>query len=527
MTMSAPTFSSSGHLLGQRLAEWGRRVFTLDLRSLALLRMGLGLLVLADGLVAFTNAEMLYSDAGILPRNWLYERHWPSVGTWTLHALSGDMGWQLMLIGLQILSGIWLVVGRHTRLATLACWVLYCSLESRNPVITNGADAMTRLLLFWSLFLPLGARWSLDALHRRKEGLGLEGHSSLCSIPTVALMLQVAFIYWFSVLCKTHTCWWGDGTALQQTLQLDLLARPFAVWLRDQALLCRIMTYGWLVLEIVGPILALLPVRRPHLRVVMVLLFMAYHAGIELCLDIGAFPSVMIVAWTAFIPGVVWDKLKARFFRRAADESGGDELAVVPFVRTCFTRVANGFCQACLAFVFMWNLRGTNFTFWERVFPRSINPIAFALRLDQHWSMFSPRPASDDGWFVLRAGLSDGTEVDLLRDGAPADARKPALLSATFKDSRWQKYIMNLWMEEYRHLRPVFGDAMALHWNRHHGGLTQVVAWQLWLMLEPTLPDGSAGPVKPIMLYERERLGPEIGVEPQPGQSEPLRAAVR
>ena len=510
----------------RKVASWLHQSFTVDLRSLAVFRIGLGLVVLGDAILALTNAEMLYTDAGVMPRNWLYDRHWPSIGSWTLHALSGDITWQIVLISLQVLSGFWLVAGRHTRLATLTCWVLVCSLETRNPAITNGADAMTRLLLFWGLFLPLGGRWSLDALHRRNHGKPFAGETSLCSIPTVALLLQVAFVYWFSVICKTHSCWWGDGTALQQTLNLDLFARPFGVWLRDQTILCRVMTYGWLVLEIAGPLLALLPVWRPYLRTVTVILFVGYHAGIELCMDIGAFPAVMAVAWTAFIPGEVWDGLRSKLSKTVA---AWDSSAPVgpPLKQTRMTRIAHGFCLACLAFVFMWNLRGTNFAYWERVFPRSINPIAFALRLDQHWSMFSPRPSNEDGWFVLRAGMSDGTEVDILRDAAPLDFRKPELISATFKDARWQKYIMNLWLEEYRHLRPVYGDAMALNWNRHHGGLSQVVAWQLWLMVEPTLPNGTAGPVRPTLLYERERLGTVIGEEPEQGKKEQLRAETK
>lgn len=529
--------------------------FSLDLRSLAIFRIGMGLLVLADAGVALTNAEMLYSDAGVMPLSLLHERHWHSVASWSLHALSGSVELQAVLMVLQMLAGLWLIAGRFTRLATIACWVLVCSLETRNPVVTNGADVMTRLLLFWGMFLPLGARWSLDAA-RGKAG-PTAGASSLRSVATAALLLQVALVYWFSVACKTHECWWGDGSALVQTLQLDLFARPFGVWLRGHAELCRMMTYGWLVVEVVGPFLLFLPFWRTGLRCVAVLLFMSFHAGIELCMDIGAFPFVMIVAWSVFLPGAVWSKLQATTLKLQGmintqvlkqhqsrqssalnigfwsfgawmlklEPSVSGAHSLVPSARPSLSsRLANVLCLAALVFVFLWNLRGTNFAYWERFFPREVNPVAFALRLDQHWSMFSPRPSSEDGWFVLRAGMSDGSEVDLLRDGAPVDFKKPALVSATFKDARWQKLYMNVWMDEYRHLREPVCNAVARKWNATHGGLSQIVAWQLWYMLEPTLPDGSAGPVKPSLLFDCERF--EGGALPaSASEKESLRAS--
>lgn len=530
----------------------------MDLRSLAVFRIGMGLLVFADAAVALSNAEMLYSDAGVLPLSLLHERHWPSVASWSLHAMSGGVEFQAMLMVLQMLAGLWLMAGRHTRLATLACWVLVCSLETRNPAITNGADGMTRLLLFWGMFLPLGARWSLDAW--RAQGIRQADGDSLSSIASAALLFQVAFVYWFSVICKTHACWWGDGSALIQTLQLDLFARPFGVWLRGHAELCRMMTYGWLIVEIVGPVLAFLPFWRAGFRILAVLLFVTFHAGIELCMDIGAFPFVMMVAWSAFLPGAVWEKIQAsksklqgRINTQASTQAprswstrlkpgiwrflGAWSLKVEPSRRDSHptspstraplsSRFANLLCLASLTFVFLWNLRGTDFAYWERVFPRSVNPVAFALRLDQHWSMFSPRPSSEDGWFVLRAGMSDGSEVDLLRNGEPVDFSKPSLVSATFKDARWQKLYMNVWMEEYRHLREPVCNAVAQTWNATHGGLSQVVAWQLWYMLEPTLPDGSAGPVKPCLLFECERF--EGGHAPGAALAkESLRASVK
>ena len=50
--------------VGERL----KAPFTLDLRSLALLRMGLGGLVVLDVLLRLRDLTTFYTDAGVLPR---------------------------------------------------------------------------------------------------------------------------------------------------------------------------------------------------------------------------------------------------------------------------------------------------------------------------------------------------------------------------------------------------------------------------------------------------------------------------
>lgn len=76
-------------------------------------------------------------------------------------------------------------------------------------VVLNAGDVILRLLLFWSMLLPLGARWSLDAARagRRPPDLVTGGAAA-------ALLLQVAFIYVFTGLKKTGATWNEDYTAL-------------------------------------------------------------------------------------------------------------------------------------------------------------------------------------------------------------------------------------------------------------------------------------------------------------------------
>lgn len=458
-------------------------------------RIGLGLLILVDVGIAITNAEAFYSDAGVLSRQVLRERLWESPAQWSLHALSGSVAFEKMLLTVQMLAGVGLVAGWRTRWMNLICWGLACSLETRNPLVTNGADAVMRLLLFWSLFLPLGGRWSCDARRRSQRG-----RQALpvrwVTLPAVCWVMQVGFVYVFSALMKDRGAWFVEGTALQTALHLDLFALPVGVWLREHAELCRWLTRGTVWLELVGPFLLILTGRRPALRGVLCLAFILFHLGIGLCMNIGAFPWMMITAWLALLPGALWDRLGM------GDAGAGERSLRVG--RTPGAVVV--FASASLIYVFLWNLRGTDFPRWEKFFPRSLNGAAFALRLDQHWSMFAPFPTREDGWFVLRAGLSDGSEVDLLRGGEVTDWSKPPRLSSTFKDARWQKYLMNLWLQRYHEFRPVYGDWLVRHWNADHGGLSQVVAWQFYFIHEPTLAGGKTGPLQRVLLAQCEHV---------------------
>lgn len=93
-----------------------------------------------------------------------------------------------------------------------------------------------------------------------------------------------------------------------------------------------------------------------------------------------------------------------------------------------------------------------------------------------------------------------------MRGGEVTDWSKPARLSSTFKDGRWQKYLMNLWLQRYHEFRPAYGDWLVRHWNAAHGGLSQVVAWQFYFIHEPTLAEGKTGPLQRVLLAQCEHV---------------------
>jgi len=127
---------------GQRLAE----IFGFDLRSLALFRIALALVVLVDlsplGSLSKVSASPFY---------------------WSIFALSDSVLVQSILFIVAIAIALLLLIGYHTRLATIATWALIVSLHHRNPLLLFAADDVIRAVLFWAMFLPLGACYSVES----------------------------------------------------------------------------------------------------------------------------------------------------------------------------------------------------------------------------------------------------------------------------------------------------------------------------------------------------------------------------
>lgn len=281
-----------------------RLVFGCDLRSLALLRMALASMIIVDLISRARDLKAHYSDAGILPRVDFLEmaRGWrPSI-----HLISGSVTLQSLLF---ILAGIFafaLLVGYRTRLMTFLSWVMLLSLQARMPVLQQGGDHLLLLLLFWGLFLPLGARFSVDsALDDETRKMP----DAYFSAATVALLIQVMSVYFFSALLKSSPKWIPDGTAVEFALRVEYIGTPIGAWLRQFEPLTHGLAYFVWYLELLGPFLILLPLFFPWLRLLVQFLFISMHIGFFLCLRIGLFPFISITSLLSFTPGWVWDKL--------------------------------------------------------------------------------------------------------------------------------------------------------------------------------------------------------------------------
>jgi hypothetical protein len=309
-----------------RLKPLLERLFALDLRSLALLRIGLALYLIWDLLDRGRALEAHYSDIGVYPlsflknetaiQGWWWEQwdiHWPNC--WSLHALRGDVGWVGFVFVLNALFLVGMLLGYKTRLMVLLCWILNMSLQNRNPMVLHGGDQMVRVLLFWCLFLPIGARWSLDGSAAIRRAYGAEVPQKVLSVATFGLLWQVCLVYFFTAYLKKGDDWLKDGTALYYALQIDLYGSWTGRILRQFPDLCWLLTRASLLWEAAGPFLLFVPFER--VRTLTIGLFLAFHLiGIGLFMDVGPLSWASSLLWLALLPGSFWSGLAAWWGRR-------------------------------------------------------------------------------------------------------------------------------------------------------------------------------------------------------------------
>ena len=291
-----------------------RTIFGIDLRTLALFRILLGTYLLLNVVSRAQDLAAHYTDFGILPRH--IQIGLLADGSWSLHLFNGSATAQALLFLLAALAAVALILGWRTRLMTLVSWALLLSVQNRNIFILSGEDNLALLLTFWALFLPIGARYSIDFALSRQHGRD-PTHNAFWSWATVALLLQGMSMYFFSALLKSDPIWIPSGLAVYYAFNLDYMATSFALWFRQFETLMQGLTYYVWALELVGPILIFSPIFHRPVRAALMLLFITMHLGFWLFLEIGLFPFISIFMNLTFLPGWMWDWIEERLRPRA------------------------------------------------------------------------------------------------------------------------------------------------------------------------------------------------------------------
>ena len=477
-------FEDGWHGLGRRVADAVSRRAAVDARALAGFRVALGALVDADLLLRARDLTAFYTDDGVLPRAVLFDVTGPY---WlSLHVVSGAATVQALLFALAGLVAVALAVGYRTRAATVASWVLLLSLQHRNPVVLNGGDTLLRMLLFWAMFLPLGARWSVDA--RRREGVP----DDVATVGTAALLLQVVAMYFANGLLKLGGDLWLSGEAIRYVFSLDQFTVLLGNYLGAYPLVLTVLAETWLVMVVCSPLLVVLTGKY---RGLFALAFVGGHLGMFLTMQLGIFPFVAVAALLVFLPPSFWnlavDRLAPTPLARRSTGALDRLDAVLPASTTdvpgWLDAVRRRGVPALVVVLGLLVLVVNAAALGATTMPDEAEPVTTAMGVDQRWNMFAPNPLQTDGWYVAPAALSNGSTVDALH-GGPVTWQRPADLAATYPNARWRKYEANLQRDGYAAHRDDFAQYLCERWDRDHEvGMERV---RLVYVEQPTVLDG-------------------------------------
>lgn len=476
-------------------------VFSVDTRSLAAFRIGMGILLLIDLVTRVPDLSAMYTDDGMFSRAEMCRRY-TSIWHWSFHLASGAPWFQSILFGVAGVFATMLCLGFQTRFATVACWILLVSVQHRVPPILNGADSLQRVLLFWSMFLPLGEVWSLDrwiSLRRGKlEGASASGtppaQSSVLSVASLAILLQMAMMYFFSAIFKSNGNWLR-GEVIDGALKHAFYTTPLGMQLLDYPRLTHFLTVAVLALEWLGPVLLFVSIRRPWVRGASLLCLAAMHIGIQVLLSVGMFSFVSIAGLMLFTPTAFWDWLQQRSQALLTLGTAPKSIAHRMIPNSAWAQVL---CAVALCYVFWVNIsklptkNQPRYSWIEASLP------ATGLGLAQKWNMFDETP-SRDGWYVAYAKLRDGSEVDLLRKGASVIWKRPEVPSELYPNNRWSKVFREMSYEDdfgFQAFREPISRYLCRDWDRQSVPDHRIAEFDLYFCMVSlkTFQNGESAP---------------------------------
>jgi predicted DCC family thiol-disulfide oxidoreductase YuxK len=283
--------------------------YGLDLRGVAVFRIGLATILLVYLTNLFIHLQAFFTDEGIVPLRALMETNKLH---WSLLTLSGSWEVQAVLLILAVLFAVAMLVGYRTKLFTFLSWVMLASLRSRNPFIYSEAEILLQQLLLWGVFLPLGAFYSVDSALVPDGEWTSPKPKRIFSLASIGLLFQVFFVYFMTGMAKLYSPEWTEqGTALYYGLSLTSFQTALTPWLLNlPSNMLRSLSFFTLYLEVYGSWLLLTPFFVQPLRTFIILLFILFHLGIASFLSLGTFPWIEIVALLALMPSLVWDSLE-------------------------------------------------------------------------------------------------------------------------------------------------------------------------------------------------------------------------
>ncbi len=453
--------------LGSSLRRHAERVFTLDTRSLAAYRVGLGLLLLADCLLRSRDFGLMLTPDGIMPPD-VVRTYLGHPAHWSVALVYDAAWWNGGVLAAEGLAGLLLTLGLFTRPATILGWIAVVSLIRRTSPANNSGDLWLACQLLWAAFLPLGARWSLDS----RLTAVVPPPTAAFSIATVAAVLQLVAVYLGAGLAKCNATWFA-GEAIPRGLSVHDHGTTLGMAFGANPWISRPLQWVVPIAEILMP-LALIAIPSARVRLGIVGLAIAFHAGIWALMNVGLFAAVGLVAWLPLIPAAAWP---------AEAVASGTRLVGLGRLAS----VGCGLLASCAAVAFaIQSVAG-------RAGPLP-EPLATAIHLTflpQEWRMFGT-VRSQEQWVSCRGRLANGQVIDPLRRGQPATPGAPPGGFASLPNHRWHRFLWRLPEPAARPFGLAAATAIARDWNSRHPLDQRLVTLEIWGGLAEANGEGTA-----------------------------------
>lgn len=390
-----------------------RKIYaTADRRTLGVFRIYFGSVLLYDLVRRWRHVHELYTDDGVLPVTLLRAHpqaaHQMSVYTWVTTPLGAHIAFALTALVYMAY-----VVGFRTRIAQLLSLLAVTGLDARNLLVENGGSVVLNGLATWTLLMPLGDRYSLDA---RRRNSSTEPSNAFTSMAVFGVLLQTVLIYVLNTVHKNGPTW-KSGEAIHYVLWQNRVATPLAAWLRlhEPPWFSPIFTSATLLSEALIPLLLLVPWYRPFARTLAFGLAFALHGSIALLMRLGPFSYAMIGLVMLSIPQEAADVVEQNLHRWQSGSKNAREKARLRSPAPSRYLVALREIAAAALIVTVLSRVLVDDSSLQRFGarqPAALEAVALSLRLPQRWTMYAPDVPVGDGMIIVDAITESGNRID-------------------------------------------------------------------------------------------------------------------
>jgi hypothetical protein len=190
------------------------------------------------------------------------------------------------------------MVGIYPRLMLIPFMACIVSAYQRNPIMLDGGHNIMQLVLLYLVLVDTGHYWSLCRFRlagkaRRFFIVNVQPFvNALHNFGMMAILLQVAMLYFWACFYKITSHKWQDGTALYYILRVHEFSLPgLSEHVYQNALIVTALAYSTIVFQSLFP--ALMWFRRT--KVMMFCLAICFHIGIAVLMGLTIFSLTMVL----------------------------------------------------------------------------------------------------------------------------------------------------------------------------------------------------------------------------------------
>lgn len=243
----------------------------------------------------------------------------PTLPWLLLRGVEDLMVWRIILI-VWALAAASLLVGFCSRVSAALAWFIAISVANANLWARNSGDNVMVIILFYLMFCPSGAVWSVDRwlTRRRRKDLpsssGLKESEILEAPSSTArgevfvypwalrlLFVQMCIIYFLNGLFKFTEGYWREGTALYIVTNGLAWTRWSPAELSMPIWMTKLLTYVTVIWELGFPVFVLIP----RVRTVTLWIGVLFHVGTGISLMLAMFPFYMLCLYLPLVP---WER---------------------------------------------------------------------------------------------------------------------------------------------------------------------------------------------------------------------------